>query len=268
MRVISLINLKGGVAKTTTAVNMATILAERYGKKVLVIDADPQANATQFFGLKNKGCNSLPDVMDGTCTDLNDFVYETRTPGVSIVPSRIDLIQYDMAQLLNADHRKLQVIKGICDNIRDDNEFYECEGCNADRIIDYVIIDCPPCFSASSVSAIYASDDVIIPVKIDAYALDGMAELMEQIASIQGLQPGIRIAGVLVTMWHNSPAVVQGEELLRKTGLPVFKQHIRMSDMVDESTFALQSLETYSPRSAAGVDYRRFVAEYFIQEVR
>ncbi len=266
MRVISLINLKGGVAKTTTAVNMATILAERHGKKVLVIDADPQANATQFFGLKGEDCNTIADILEGDKKiDIEDCIYQTKTPGVYIIPSCIDLIECDIASVRGEDPRRIRRIHGVCAHIQEQNFFNELTG--ADEVIDYVIIDCPPSFTAASVAAIYASSDVIIPVKIDAYALGGMTQLLAQIANVQNIQPGIRIAGVLVTMWHKSPAVVQGEELLRKTGLPVFRQHIRMSDMVDESTFALQSLEAYSPRSAAGIDYRRFVEEY-LQEVR
>lgn len=265
MRTIAIINLKGGVGKTTTAVNVATILAERHGKKVLVIDADPQANTTQFFGLKGENCHTIAEILDGMSCDVEDCIYETRVPGVYLIPSCIDLIECDIASVRGSDSCGIRRIREVCAYIHEENFFNELAGAN--EVIDYAIIDCPPSFTAASVASIYASDDVIIPVKIDAYALGGMAQLMAQIANVQNIQPGIRIAGILVTMWHDSPAVVQGEELLRKAGLPVFRQHIRISDKVDESTFALQSLEAYSPRSAAGVDYRRFVAEY-LGEVR
>ncbi len=125
-----------------------------------------------------------------------------------------------------------------------------------------VLIDCPPSFTAASVAAIAASDDVIIPVKVDAFSVSGMRELLTQISGVRGICPGIRTAGILVTMWHNSPAVVQGEALLRDSGVPVFRTVIRRSDKVDESTFARQPLNEYSRYSSAGRDYRALVAEY------
>jgi chromosome partitioning protein len=258
MKVVSIVNLKGGVGKTVTAINMAEILAGEHGKKVLVIDADPQANTTGFFGLDGSACNNLAGIMSGYSDDPYDFIYETGIPGVSCVPSEISLIEADIASVKEGGCTKL--IKGFCDAIEDDCQYLIEHGDSPEY--DFTIIDCPPSFTAASVAAITASNDVIIPVKIDAFAVSGMRELLTQIDSIRTICPRIRVAGVLVTMWHNSPAVIQGEELLRQSGLPIFRTYIRRSDKVDESTFARQALGEYSRQSAAGRDYRTFVNEY------
>ena len=263
MRTISIVNLKGGVGKTVTSINMAAILAGEYNKKVLVIDADPQANATRFFGLEGKECNTISGIMNGEADYVYDYIYETKIPNISCVPSDISLIEADISSIRTGGGANM--LRGFLEALEDDNklalEFNEEPDC------DYCIIDCPPSFTAASVAAIAASDDVIIPIKIDAFALDGMRELIAQIDSVKMIRSSIRIAGVLVTMWHKCPAVVQGEELLRSSMLPIFTTHIRRSDKVDESTFTRQALEQYSKYCAAAADYRRFVAEY-LEEVR
>ena len=116
--------------------------------------------------------------------------------------------------------------------------------------------------AASSVAAIYAASDVVIPVKIDAFSVRGMAQLLQQIKSVQRIQPRVKVAGVLVTMWHNTPSVTQGEAILRESGVPMFETVIRRSDKVDEAGMMGQTLNEYSARSSAGKDYRAWVAEY------
>lgn len=259
MRTISIVNLKGGVGKTVTAVNMAAILAES-GKRVLVIDADAQANSTRFFGLKPTECSSLSEILKGFGGCWYDFVYATNCDGVDMVPGSIDLIEADIASV--QDGGAAGTITDFLDAIEEDADTAQKDD-NPNFIdYDFVIIDCPPSFTASSVAAIAASDDVIIPVKIDAFALDGLNELVAQIDGVKSIRPQIRIAGVLVTMWHNCPACAQGEELLRGRAVPCFRTHIRRSDKVDESTFARVPLTEYSANCAAAVDYKRFVGEY------
>lgn len=258
MRTISIVNLKGGVGKTVTAVNMAAVLAES-GKRVLVIDADAQANSTRFMGLRGSKCKSLADVLSGEYGGWTDCVYATGVDGVECVPASIKLIEADIASVRKFNNS--DAIVDFLDEIEEDERI----GIEAGAPIapyDFCVIDCPPSFTASSVAAIAASDDVIIPVKIDAFALDGLNELVAQIDGVKSIRPQIRIAGVLVTMWHNCPACAQGEELLRGRAVPCFRTHIRRSDKVDESTFARVPLTEYSANCAAAVDYKRFVGEY------
>ena len=271
MRTISIINLKGGVGKTTTAINMAAILAE-LGKTVLCIDADPQANLTQFYGFRDP-----EKTMENTLAQLlnayesfrseyaSDYVYETPAPGISLVPASIDLINADIASVKRGG--SVRAIQDLIDNLNEDAWIEARVPEDQVDAFDFVLIDCPPSFTAASVAAIYASDDVIIPVEADLFSIVGLTTLLAQINSVRRIQPRVRVAGALITKWHNTPACIQGECALRASAVPVFRQTIRRSDKVTESIFSGQSLQAYSPQSAAGRDYRALVAEY-LEEVR
>ena len=132
-----------------------------------------------------------------------------------------------------------------------------------DDAYDYVVFDCPPAFNAASAAALLASDEVIIPIKLDAFSLRGLANVSRQIDNMHKINPALKIAGALITMWRNTPVVLEAEGSLRECGiLPVFEQHIRRTDKIDEMTFERKPITVYSPRSAAGYDYRAFVQEY------
>ena len=256
MKTLSIINLKGGVGKTTTAINAASVLASR-NLRVLVIDADPQSNASLFFGIDAEKCGSnLADLLEGRENDPYNLLYETGVYHVDLAPAGIDLINADIASIRDG---------GSVRRIRDMLETFQADahvGPAARDAYDYVLIDCPPSFTAASVAAVYASDEIIIPVEVDAFSVHGMVEVMKQIESVRKIQPRVRVAGVLITKWHNTPAVVQGEAVLRDSAVPVFRTVIRRSDKVAESLFQAKTLEEYSKTSAAARDYRKFVDEY------
>lgn len=266
MRTISIINLKGGVGKTTTVINMAAILAEQ-GKDVLCIDADPQANLTQFFGFRDP-----EKTLDNTLAQLlnrfeswrsdyaEDYVHETSFAGIRLVPASIDLINADIASIKRGG--SVKAIQDLLDNLNEDAWIEQGVPEDCPGAFDFVLIDCPPSFTAASVAAIYASDDVIIPVEADLFSITGLTNLLAQVNSVRRIQARVRVAGALITKWHNTPACIQGEAALRASSVPIFSQTIRRSDKVTESIFERQSLQTYSPQSAAGRDYRAFVAEY------
>ena len=125
---------------------------------------------------------------------------------------------------------------------------------------DYMLIDCPPAFNAAAAAALIAADEVIIPIKLDAFSLRGMGNLMQQIANMRRINPALRLGGLLPTMWYKSAQVEEAEEQLRSSGLPVYP-HIRRTAKVDDMTFRQEPLTVSSPKSAACVDYRRFVRE-------
>lgn len=272
MRTTAIFNLKGGVAKTTSVINMAAILAER-GKTVLCIDADPQSNLSQFYGYRDPEKtveHTLAQLLnldaEGRSDWADDYIYPTGVTGVSLLPASLDLLNADIASMQRFGSVSLKAISDLIYNLNVDawNEAGVPDG-GVDAF-DHVLIDCPPSFTAATVAALYAADDVVIPLEADLFSITGMAAVMAQIESMRNVKPRIRVAGALICKWHNTIATHQGEAALRASAVPVFRTVIRRSDKVTESIFSGQSLQTYSPQSAAGRDYRAFVDEY-LEEV-
>lgn len=248
MKVISIVNLKGGVGKTVTAINLAYILADDYDKNVLVIDCDSQCNTTDFFG-----CGTDDGGVVHYLTGEREAFYGdeiiSAAPGIDILAASDGLMALDLSKV---EEQTVDV------NALDDL----CCVLDEDGAYDYVIIDMPPAFTAAATAALMATDDVIIPIKLDAFSLRGMANLMRQVETMRRVNSGLRVAGCLITMRGKSDTTADAETQLRGLGLPVFRQSIRWSEMVDGMTFAQQPITVFSPRSAAGVDYRRFAREY------
>lgn len=250
MRTTVILNMKGGVAKTTTVVNMAAILARKHGKRVLVTDADSQCNTTEFFG-GDPADSTLADALrakDGGVQIAIQSIQRTAFSSIDLLPGDPSLMDLDLTKVETNGVRPT-VLRELTRYLQDENEY------------DYCLVDCPPAFNAASAAALIAATDVIIPIKLDAFSLRGMACLLRQISNMRKINPKLRLAGLLPTMWYKSPEVQQAEDTLRASKLPVFP-HIRRSDKVDSMTFAQQPLLITSPRSAAAVDYNRFVKKY------
>ena len=251
IRVTAIVNLKGGVAKTTTTINMAAILAADYRKRVLIVDADSQCNATEFFGVSPQGGN-LALILRGACIQEEPGVYaancirHTNYPGIDLLPGDETLMDMDLSKVESGAVNS-NVLRYLVEHVRSK--------------YDYVLIDCPPAFNAASAAALVAADEVIIPIKLDAFSLRGMSNLTRQIKNMRRINPRLSLAGVLPTMWYKDTQIVAAEYQLRDAGLRVF-HHIRRSNKVDAMTFAQDPLNNSSTHSAACVDYRRFVAEY------
>lgn len=248
MRFIAIMNVKGGVGKTLTACNMAHILADTYKQRVLLIDADPQGNATTFFERPVDG-GGLTSLLQGTASCYADVVESTEYAG-------LDIIGCDSA-LFDVD---LQPDGGICDPRKALSDLRAA--LIEDDAYDIVLVDCPPSFTVSAISALAAADGVIVPVKLDAFSVDGMEFLLNQLAAVYRINGKAKLEGVLVTLWHNTPSNVQGEAELRSRGIKVFKTHIRRSDKADESTWFHSPICDYSKFSSTARDYRDFVAEF------
>lgn len=251
IRTTAIVNLKGGVAKTTTVINMAAILAKEHGSRVLVIDADSQCNTTEFFG-GDFDHGDLGWILRGA-----EYYREPGQMSVNII-QHTDLANIDLLPgsetLMDLDLSKVE--QGIVNS----NALRYLVEEVADKY-DHILIDCPPAFNAASAAALVAADDVVIPIKLDAFSLRGMANLMRQIRNMRRINPRLRVAGVLPTMWYRDELIQDAEEQLRSAGLHIF-HHIRRSDKVDYMTFYRTPLQVCSPNSGAGVDYRKFVAEY------
>lgn len=250
MRTTAILNMKGGVAKTTTVVNTAALLAQKHGKRVLVADADSQCNTTEFFG-GDSSDGSLADALrakeDGPKVAILS-IQRTAFPNIDLLPGDPSLMDLDLTKVETNSVRST-VLRELVRQLKDENAY------------DYCLVDCPPAFNAASAAALIAADDVIIPIKLDAFSLRGMACLLRQIANMRKINPNLRLAGCLPTMWYKSSNVQSAEETLRASKLPVFP-HIRRSDKVDDMTFAQDPLMITSPRSAAAIDYNRFVQKY------
>lgn len=259
MRTSVILNLKGGVAKTATVVNIAAILANDYRQRVLLVDADSQCNTTEFFGGDPEKGN-LADVLRDNRPDVG--VYAAHNIQPSSFPD-IDLLAGDDS-LMDLDLTKVELSDVRTTVLRDMIEHIE-KFWNPDERYDTILVDCPPAFNAASAAALIAADEVIIPIKLDAFSLRGMTNLLRQIANMRQINPRLKLAGCLPTMWYRSDNIVNAEATLQASGLPVFP-HIRRTDKVDDMTFEQEPLLISSPRSAAGVDYRRFVRAWLKNE--
>ena len=186
-KVVSFSNQKGGVGKTTSCVNIAAQVANKANKKVLLIDMDPQGNATSGLGLqKSKIKNTIYDVIIGRC-DIKDTIIKTKFKNLSVVPANIDLAGAEL-ELYELEEDK-NFTKIALDSIKDD--------------YDYIFIDCPPSLGMLTVKALSISDGVVIPMQCEFYSLEGMSQLLNTVKKIRQLyNPDLRIVGILLTMYN------------------------------------------------------------------
>ena len=248
--VIPVVNRKGGVAKTTTAEEMAYILATSARKRVLLIDADSQANLTwQVLG-KRLQYGGLSALLRDTATDYQGVVRHTDIPGLHIIPASRDLGRLDLEILVNRTNVDFLTLQRVCNDIRASGEY------------DFVIIDCPPYYSASCVNAIGAADGIIIPTNTDNNSVMGVNEVIDEIDSLSDICPNAQVLGVLVTGWQRCPIDEDALDHLRLAcDAPVFRTVIRHTPKVREASWEMEAIQVNHPFCNAGKDYRSFVAE-------
>jgi len=240
-KIIAISNQKGGVGKTTTTVNLAASLGA-LEKKVLLIDADPQANATSGLGI------DVETVQYGTYQVLEhtiaakDTIQKTNSPNVDIIPAHIDLVAIEI-ELVDKEQREYMLKKALAD-VRDD--------------YDYILIDCAPSLGLITVNSLVAADSVIIPIQCEYFALEGLGKLLNTIKSIQNIHnPELDIEGLLLTMFDSrlrlSNQVV--EEVRKHFSSMVFDTIIRRNTRLGEAPSYGESIIAYDATSKGAVNY-------------
>jgi len=222
-RVISIANQKGGVGKTTTAINLAASLGVME-YKCLLVDTDPQANATSGIGFDPRNIkSSIYECIMEADLDPQGIVLQTRTPNVYLLPSHIDLVGAEI-EIVNLPNRERKM-KAVIDRIRDD--------------YDFIIIDCSPSLGLITVNSLVASDSVIIPVQCEYFALEGLGKLLNTIKIVQQrLNPALKIEGILLTMYDSR---------LRLSNQVVEEVRLHFSDIVFETIIHRNTKITEAP---------------------
>jgi chromosome partitioning protein len=242
-RVYSFANQKGGVGKTTTAINLAACLAEA-GRRALVVDLDPQANATSGLGMRANGTSTY-DLLDGA--PLAELAKATRWDNLFLVPSRPELA--GAAVELSR---------------RDDGERYLAEALDGVEGIDFVLLDCPPSLGPLTVNALAASDRVVVPVQAEYYALEGLSQILQSIELVKArLNPRLGIAGVLLTMVDGRTRLASdvADEVRRHFGGLVFDTVVPRSVRLAEAPSHGLPVTHYDRRSAGAEAYWKVAME-------
>ena len=246
-KIISIANQKGGVGKTTTAVNLSTILAKK-GKKILLIDADPQGNATSGLGLEKESEISTYDILVNDA-NLEQAIQETNIKNLKICPANMNLAgaEVELVSMMSREQRlkeKIEIIK---------NKF------------DYILIDCPPSLGLVTLNAFTASNSVLIPVQCEYFALEGLGQLLNTVNLVKKhLNKDIQIEGALLTMYdmrtNLSNQVVK--EVKKYFDNKVYKTVIPRNVRLSEAPSYGMPITEYDSRSKGAKSYIKFAKEF------
>lgn len=226
VRIIALANQKGGVGKTTTTINLGTALAAT-GEQVLIVDLDPQGNASTGVGIdRNARIASTYDVIVGEC-GISDASVKTRVPGLSIVPSTLDLLGVEQAIAPQRDraYRLRNALRGAAD-------------APVDLGYTYILIDCPPSLNLLTINALAASDAILVPLQCEFFALEGLSQLLQTVEHVRGtLNPELIVHGIVLTMFdrRNSLANQVVQDVRANMGGAVYNTIIPRNVRVSEA---------------------------------
>ena len=250
--IVSIANQKGGVGKTTTVVNLATAMAA-CDRKTLIIDADPQGNASTGFGIKyNERDKDLYSVMCGNTNILNS-IRNTMIPKLDIIPTSPNLSVLEQ-ELVNIENREF-IIQKLMENIKD--------------LYDYIIIDCPPSLGLLTVNALCAVKNLIIPLQTEFYALEGLTQLIKTLDLVQhNFNQDIKLQGILLTMYdtRNKISEMVSNDVKKHFGDKVFKTIIPRNVRVSEAPSFGQPVLMYDINCPGSQAYAALAGEIINQE--
>jgi chromosome partitioning protein len=245
-RVLAVANQKGGVGKTTTVVNLGAYLAEA-GRRVLVVDADAQGNATTGLGLSKDGEPSIYDVLVGGMSAV-EATRPTQVEGLHILPSTVDLAGAEI-ELVERGRREFRLQEALVPLV----ERY-----------DFILIDTPPSLGLLTVNALVAADGVIVPIQCEYYALEGLTQLMRTVRLVQeNLNPRLEITGVLLTMFdgRTNLSIQVADEVKRHFPGRVFRAVVPRNVRLSEAPSHGRPISRYDPRSRGAEVYRELAEE-------
>ncbi len=246
-KIMAVANQKGGVGKTTTAVNLSACVAE-LGKKVLVIDVDPQGNTTSGFGIDRESVDAtIYDILIND-SDAQSVIKETPFFGLKIIPSDISLSGAEI-ELVSKERREF-VLKDALEKIRDE--------------FDYIFIDCPPSLGLITLNALIAADSVLIPIQCEYYALEGVAQLTNTINLVKkAFSPSIEIEGIVMTMFdgRTNLSIQVVEEVKRHFAGKVYRSVIPRNVRLSEAPSFGEPINVFDRTAAGAVAYKNLAEE-------
>ena len=257
MKIISIINQKGGVGKTTTVINLASALSQ-LGKKILVIDLDPQGNATTGLGLSNNSQSdqTIYGILNGTMS-ISNVIKKTNFENLDLISSNVDLSGLEVETAGDSDRAFILKVK-LTPYLNSSNPAY-----------DYILIDCPPSLSLLTVMALVASDSLVVPLQTEFFALEGITQLIKTIDRIKvGLNPNLSVRGILLTMYdkrNRLSAQVETDArdyFKEKVYQTVVPRNVRLSEAPSHGVPVL----IYDKQCPGSKSYIKFTEEFLAQE--
>ena len=246
LRTIAIANQKGGVGKTTTAINLAASLALE-AKRTLLVDLDPQGNTTTGLGVERQLADSLYQVLDGT-RFLGEVLRQTELPQLMLIPASKDLVGVEV-ELVSADRREYRLKEALT-------------GIGAHY--DYVLLDCPPSLGLLTLNALTAADSLLIPIQSEYYALEGLSAILETMRLVQqGMNSTLKLEGIVITMFDSRNRISHQvvEDIRAHFPDKLFRTIIRRNVRLSESPSYGKPICLYDAASTGAQDYRELAKE-------